>query len=129
MPILGFSFETLDDYAHHAYAHHQIRNFERFLAMYDANEQEFNVGHLQALADDASALGGHETDYQKKKRLQKSQPVFIDFPERTKQRSIPKKTYTCPVFNCPDPIRNGDAGLHLALAHSMSFCRLVFAVL
>ena len=94
--------------------------------MYDANEVEFNVGHLQALADDASALGGQETDYQRKKRLQKSQPVFIDFPERTKQRSIPKKSYTCPVFHCSDPVRDSDAGFHLSLAHGMSFCRLVF---
>ena len=72
----------------------------------------------QALADDASALGGYETDYQRKKRLQKSQPVYIDFPERTEQRSIPKKSYTCPVFHCPTVGRMLNLTDNYKMAHS-----------
>ena len=79
-------------------------------------------GAKQALSDDASALGGYESEYQRRRRLHKTQPVFIDFPERTKKCSIPKKGYTCPVHQCTDPDQDSDAGLHLALKHKMAFC-------
>ena len=41
------SFENLNEFSDHLISQHQIKNFERFMAMYDANEQEFSVGHIQ----------------------------------------------------------------------------------